>query len=82
MEKALQASILSLTIGGSKGNCEAITWERVVKESHMDPEIKELVELIRTGIEGRVEPWPANLTGYYRFRQELSEKDGVVNFKK
>ena len=82
VEATLQGSILSISIGGSGGNCQAITWEMIVRESAKDTEIRQLVEVIRNGISDSKINWPGNLSDYFRARNDLSEKDGVVSFKR
>ena len=82
VEAALQATIASISIGGSGGNCQAVTWEAVVKESTTDQETRQLVNLVRNGIPESREHWPQNLSDFYRARNDLCEKDGVVKYKK
>ena len=82
VEAAIQSSISSISIGGSGGNCEAVTLEMVVNKSTKHPQIKQLAELIRNGIADNKQLWPDNILAYYKVRNELSEKDGVVSFKK
>ena len=78
----MKASISSISIGGSGGDCEAVTWEMVVNKSTIDPNIKDLVELIRNGVTDNKHLWPESIHDYYKVRNELSEKDGVVSYKK
>ena len=80
VEANVEASVLS--IGGSQGQCEAVTFAAVVKESATDNEVKQLVELVRSGIPDNKEQWPENLANYYRVRNDLSEKDGVLSYRK
>ena len=82
MEAAVHATVSSISSGGSGRNCQAVTWEVVVNESAIDPEISQLVELVRKGIPDSRDLWPQNLSDYFRARNELCEKDGVVTYKK
>ena len=82
VEATLCATISSISIGGSADTCQAVTWEGVVKESSTDPVIRQLVELVRIGIPEARDRWPPNLSDYYRARNDLSEKDGVVTYKR
>ena len=50
VEAAVHATVSSISIWGSGRNCQAVTWEMVVNESAIDPEISQLVELVRKGI--------------------------------
>ena len=79
VKAALQASIFS--IGGSGGNCEAVTLEVIVKESASDTEMKQLVELVRNGTTDDKNLWPERLSNFHRVRNSLSEKDGVLFYK-
>ena len=78
VKAGMQASILSISIGGTRGNCAAVTWEMVVKEATMDQEMKQLADLIRNGITDHKDLWPDSVIFYYKVRGELSEKDGVI----
>ena len=82
VEAALQATISSISIGGLGGDCRAVTWEAVVKESATDKEIRQLVNMVRSGIPDNKELWPINLSHFYRSRNDLCEKDGVITYKK
>ena len=82
VEAAIMATISSLTIGGTGGVCQAVTMEAVVKESNMDTVIRQLVVQVRKGIPDKREDWPPGISEFYKVRNELCEKDGVVTYKK
>ena len=82
VEAGLQAVFASISIGGTGGNCQVVTWEAVVKESTMDPEIRQLVEQVRTGMPDKREEWPQNIQDFYKARNDLCKKDGVVTYKR
>ena len=83
VEAASRASVYSIAIGGNSGLCKAVTWDMVVAESSHDKAINLLLEKIRSGISNSSQDdWPLEIQSFYRLRKDLSEKDGVVMFKK
>ena len=82
VEASLLAMVAAITIGGTGGNCQAVTWEAVVRDSTMDSEMRQLVDLIRSGLPDSRDGWPESLSDFYRVRGDLCERDGIATFKK
>ena len=79
VEGVIEAAVLA--INGTSRQCEALSLEDIAREVAKDNEVLELIEVIRLGVDTDRGLWSDVIEKYYREREHLSEKDGIVTYK-
>ena len=63
-------------------NClQAVTWDRVRLVTASDPDMNQLVSIIKSGMPSHRHELPTPLRDYHQFRNDLYTVDGVVIYK-
>ena len=79
VEGVIEAAVLAMN--GASKQCEALSVEDIAKEAAKDDKVLELIEVIRSGVGTDRSLWSDLIKKYYREKEHLSEKDGIVTYK-